>query len=153
MDRQQAKSTFFPNNPFLEEVDTYLRAGKKVCIHVRGTSMLPFLREGDKVLLLSPDWMPLCKGSIVLAQTCYGHRLHRVISMKQNILVLAGDANARLTERIVRSDVTGVVVEAYRNGSPLHINGRSKRVVARLWMVIRPFRGYLLGAYRKINKR
>lgn len=152
MDRQQTKSIFLPNNPFLEEVDTYLKAGKKVFIRVRGTSMLPFLREGDKVLLVSPNCTPICKGSIVLAHTYYGYRLHRVIGVKAGAFVIAGDANARLTEKIVFTDIKGVVVEAYRNDFPLHINELGKRLASRVWMFIRPLRGCLLGVYLKINK-
>lgn len=153
MGEQQIKCMFVPNKPFLEEVEGYLKEGKKVCIHVRGTSMLPFLRDGDKVLLVSPRRLPVRKGSIVLAHTCYGHLLHRVICRKQDVFVLAGDANARATERVMRTDVVAVVVEAYRNGCPLHINGAFKRAIALAWLLLRPFRGYLLAIYRRINKK
>ena len=152
MNEQHLRGIAVPNDAFLQEANGYLKAGKKVCINVRGTSMLPFLKDGDKVVLASGTRMPIRKGSIVLAHTHYGYVLHRVIRIKQDVFVLAGDANARITETTVRTEVAGVVEEAYRNGLPLHINGFCKRSASRTWMLVRPFGAYILGGYRRINK-
>ena len=137
------KRLVVPNDLFLEEACRYLRTGKKVCIHVRGNSMLPFLREGDRVVLTFPRRAGMQRGCIVLALTEYGYLLHRVIRVKSDALVLAGDAHARITESCTCADVAGVVIEAYRNGKPLHINGWLKRMASGVWMLFRPFRGVL----------
>lgn len=153
MNEQHIKKLVVPNELLLKEADTYLKKGKKVSLYVRGTSMMPFLKEGDEVVLVSPYRTSVRKGNIVLAHTLhYGYVLHRVIGRKKDLLVLAGDANARRTETVVNREVLGVVEEAYRNGSELHINGLLKRLASLVWIFIRPFGAYILGGYRKINK-
>lgn len=143
-----------PNNPFLKEAEVYLKGGKRVSIHVCGTSMLPFLQHGDLVFLDSPGKASIHKGSIVLAHTRYGYRLHRVIHIREDVFTLAGDANVLLTERTVRTDVVGVVTTAYRNGVNLQINGTNKRVASQLWLFIKSFRRCLLKMYKLIyNKK
>lgn len=152
MEEQQIKQIFVPNEPFLEEVEEYLKRGEKVFINVRGTSMLPFLEEGDKVLLVSGSKVTLRKGSVVLVRIRHNYILHRIIRMDENTLLLAGDANSKLTENVIYADIIGVMIEIYRNDYPLHINSFRNRMAVWIWIFIRPFRGYLLGAYHRLNK-
>ena len=137
------------NKSFFEEVQTFLEADERVCFNVRGTSMLPFLRNGDKVLLVSVKGVNVYRGHIVLAQTCNGMILHRVVHIGKEVVSLAGDANANRIEKVNVTDIKGVVIDAYRDNISLNINSFWMRLGALLWYVIRPFRGYLLTIFFK----
>jgi signal peptidase I len=132
------------NEPFFEEVQEFLNMQQKVCIKVRGTSMRPFLHDGDMVLLVSLKTAKVCRGSIVLARTDYGIILHRVVRINHGLFILAGDANVRRTERISAANVIGIVAEAYRGDMTLNINSFTIRLGALFWYIVRPLRGYLL---------
>ena len=132
------------NKPFFEEVQEFLNMQQKVCIKVRGTSMRPFLHDGDMVLLVSLKTAKVCRGSIVLARTGYGVILHRVVRINHGLVILAGDANVCRTERIAAANVIGIVAEAYRGDMTLNINSFPIRLGALFWYIVRPLRGYLL---------
>jgi len=55
--------------------------------------MRPFLRDGDKVVLIPANIRNVKKGMIVLAQTSLGTVLHRVVSINSERVLLRGDAN------------------------------------------------------------
>ena len=147
-----ANTHTFPNAPFFREVRALLREHIKVTIHVQGGSMRPFLHNGDKVLLAPVAPEKLSEGDIVLARTSAGVLLHRIVRIRKKEICLAGDANSRLLEHIEREDVIGVVDEAWRKGKSLHINSVSKRALACFWYLIRPFRGYILGACCRLKQ-
>jgi len=135
------------NNLFFEEVELLLNARKEVCFHVCGNSMFPFLRHGDKVVLVSLGESRVSKGSIVLAHASFGWVLHRVLSVLGEKILLAGDANARQVESVEKRDVIGVVIRAYRNNVPVSLHSWTMRGIVFLWCWLRPFRGVLLAIW------
>lgn len=155
MDTSVYKSRIFPNTPFFSEVERLLKDNLKVTFHAKGGSMRPFLQDGDTVRLAPIIPGQVRKGDIVLAHTAFGILLHRVVSIRKDQIVLAGDANRRL-EYTDESRIIGVVDAAWRGKRELRVNGFPKRVLACLWYGLRPFRGHLLGIYERckhIRKR
>lgn len=147
------KSFFISNELFFKEVKALLDAKKKVNINVQGDSMRPFLRNGDKVLLSRAETKNICRGRVVLAQTLYGIVLHRVVRLEPPKIVLAGDANAKQLEWVAPTDVLAVAIAAFRDEKDLKLYSLKKRLVALLWIAVRPFRGYLLRGYYWLNKK
>lgn len=135
-----------PNAPFFKEVEHLLWNNMKVIIYVQGGSMRPFLRNGDKILLVPVTSCTLSEGMIVLAHTSAGVLLHRIVHMRKDKdeIRLAGDANSRQTECITRKHIIGVADKAWRGERLLPVNSFSRRVLAFLWYLLRPFRGYIL---------
>lgn len=132
-----------PNRILLEEVATLLEEGRDVTLSPKGTSMLPFIKEGrDSVILhRMPD---VEEGDIVLARLDDRYVLHRVIMSNFNRLTLMGDGNLDYTETCTKDDVLGTVIGVVRNNKSVK---PSKGLV---WKYLLPFRRILLAIYRRI---
>lgn len=131
------------NNEFFGEVKKLLQDKKRVRITVVGKSMYPFLEQGDQVMLEPVKEKKLLIGDIVLASYRGKYILHRIIRKKEDEFMLAGDGNYKQIEKVAKSDIWAVVVEAYREGQSLNI-GRSN-IKGVFWYYLRFFR-------RLINK-
>lgn len=150
-DNSVTKNSPVPNASFFREVECLLRRHIKVAINVQGGSMRPFLRNGDKVLLIPARRKKISRGDIVLAHTSGGVLLHRVVRMRREEIWLSGDANSRQLEHITKSDIIGIVDTAWRKESILCINSFPRRILAFFWYLLRPFRGYILGACYRLK--
>ncbi|GHT17830.1 hypothetical protein FACS189429_2820 [Bacteroidia bacterium] len=142
-----------PNNSFFSEIEKFISAGESVTIMVKGRSMMPLLRNGRDAVVLSPvDTKNLQAGQIVLFRHNDRHLLHRIVKTDGENLVIQGDGT-RTTENATRADVVGVVtaiVRWHRKQIPLP-NKWEKRYF-RVWCLLKPFRRYLLWAFRKISR-
>lgn len=128
----------------LMEVKALLESQKKVAIYVRGGSMRPFLRDGDKVVLMPANRQNMKKGMIVLAQTSQGIVLHRVVSIDSEKVLLRGDANVCQLEQTNIENIWGIVSDAYRKENELNLYSCRMYVSIRMWNWLRPLRGGLL---------
>lgn len=133
-------SIHIANELLFEQVTEYLREGKDVTIRVKGNSMRPFLREGDKVLLMPSEGVTLSKGMIVLAKTQEAWVLHRVVQLNQQTVCLAGDANLAVHELIDYEDILAIVKSSYRGYNIVKLNNKWKYMLGLLWYQMRPFR-------------
>ena len=88
----------------------------QVPVPVQGTSMRPFLGNGDFVFL-DPIDSPVKKGDIILFRRRNGrYILHRVYKIKkQGIFLMLGDGQL-VTEPIVREQMMGRAVRVTRRG-------------------------------------
>ena len=135
-----------PNEFLLGEVAAVLRDGREAVIIPTGNSMLPFIRDGvDRVALRAcPD---VSIGDIVLVKIDGRYLLHRIIAREGDALTLMGDGNLVGTEACTVADVLGTVTEILRPDGRSCTPGK-----ARLWRILRPFRRYLLGVYRRLAR-
>lgn len=122
--------------PFIEEL---IADGKKVRLIARGSSMLPFILDGDIVEIDAVD-NPIFVGDILLVRRPDGsYVLHRVVRVRDDKFYLRGDSGYSLEGPFSKVDVVGKAVACYR--------GRGKRVLAegfwclagRLWVRLHPF--------------
>jgi|SRR5690606_27895814 len=133
-------SIHIENNLLFEQVLSYLQQGKGVFIPIKGGSMRPFLREGDKVLLKSIDPNALSRGMIVLAKMDGRWLLHRVVRMDQKIVSLAGDANVAIHEMVAYSDIMAVATTLKRAGKEYNLNDKWRLCLGMVWYWMRPIR-------------
>lgn len=141
----EAERRSVKNSLIMKEVEILLAEQKNVSIYVRGGSMRPFLREGDKVTLIPACEQNVRKGMIVLARTSRGMVLHRVVKVRSNgEVLLAGDANAWQRELAEMGEVWGVVSDAYRQGRELELYSCRMYTAVCIWNLLRPLRGGLL---------
>lgn len=97
---------------FSEVVAGALAQGESVLLRVQGVSMLPWLREGEKVRILPATGRRLRRGDIALFWRAPGHPiLHRVVRVPQEDggYECLGDSETGLPERVPVSAVIGVV--------------------------------------------
>ena len=139
------------DNKIIEEAVRLVEDGVSVTLPVGGHSMLPFIIGGRESVILQKPAPPKI-GDVVLAWVVPGRWVvHRVIRIDGDNITLMGDGNLRGTESCTLSDVKALityVVDAH--GKRHDIYTRWRRIAARVWWYLRPFRRYILAIYKRI---
>ncbi len=126
-----------------------LQRGQNVRLTVSGSSMLPFLRNGD-VVEIEPVTEVLL-GDMVLVQTnsndgaeCYV--LHRIVEKLNNSsqVFIRGDAQAFSEGPFTKNEVLGKANIAWRNGKPLKLDRGLWCLTGLAWMHLLPVNLWLL---------
>lgn len=136
------------NGIYFAQAIAFLQEGKKVAITVKGTSMLPFLRDGDKVMLKSVENMNLKRGDIVLARYGPGFILHRIVRKEDDRIVLEGDGNWNQTEEVLRSDICGIAESLLKPTGEKKLTTSRSLSVWKFWLKFRPVRRYIIAVYK-----
>ncbi|WP_051960213.1 S24/S26 family peptidase [Sphingobacterium sp. ML3W] len=110
---KKTESMTISNALYFEEVQRLLEEGKEVCIRVKGNSMLPFIKSGDRVLLVAYQGEPLPKGANILAKHEGNYIFHRYVGKKGDKYLLAGDGNLVLHEYIAEKDILALATRHY----------------------------------------
>lgn len=142
-----------PNNIFLEQVRKELQAGHTTTFRVRGWSMRPFLEHArDKVLLMSPERMPVKVGDVALVLANDGrYVLHRIVAIdEKGNCTLWGDGNVIGRETCTADNVIGNAKGFYIGQKERYfdVTGRAWRWHSWFWMHTTCVRRYLLFLYR-----
>ena len=136
-----SESIYIPNELFFAEVQTQIQQGKKVRIRVRGGSMFPFLRNGDEVLLQSPDSKDIRRGAVVVAFTDeIPVVLHRIAKVDGTSITLLGDGNKRQWEHSSTERVIAKVTHCYRGEKTWRVDSFFSRMCGLLWLSMHPWR-------------
>ncbi|MCL7988420.1 S24/S26 family peptidase [Sphingobacterium sp. lm-10] len=135
-----SSSKTFENSLFFQQVYEYICDGKEVAFSLRGSSMSPFLKEGDLITVKPLTGVSLKIGHIVLAYFKNGYILHRIIRLDQDYVYIAGDANLVQIEKIERKSVIGLLCEASRHKNNIPLYTLRMLCYAKLWYYMRPFR-------------
>lgn len=140
------------NELYFEEVQRLLNEGKEVCIRVKGNSMLPFIKNGDRVLLEAYRGTALLLGANILAKHEGKFVFHRYVGKKNGSVVLAGDGNIALHEYIPSSAIIAVATKHYTNDSDLakDINSAWPRLRGMTWYQLRLIRRIFTGLKRRL---
>lgn len=95
---------------FLAVLRDTLSRGESVLFRVRGVSMLPWLREGQKVRVTPLGGRPLRRGDIVLFWRGENEPiLHRVAAVREDSVDCRGDSGYGKPEHVRLEQVTGRV--------------------------------------------
>lgn len=140
-----------PNQILFRVVETVLKNGKQVKIRVAGRSMEPFLVEDRDIVILKPLTSDgLRRGDIVLFKTGEFYCLHRIIRIRKERITLCGDGIYQSTEIIPKSNILGILHSVVRpSGKVIACNSLGWKIKSGIWMLLYPFRRYLLYIYRK----
>ena len=104
-----------------------LRRGTRLRIKARGGSMMPFLWDGDVVLVTPTARREVVVGDVICYETPPGGLcLHRVIARTRDRFVAKGDALA-FTEVVDPGHVLGKVVAVQRRGRVKRLDTRIAR--------------------------
>ncbi len=128
----------------LEAVVSRLLAGETVLLRPRGTSMLPFIKDGKERLRLK-RMESVAVGDIVLAKASntpnaalcareWNYVIHRVIKSKNGLLTLMGDANIK-REYCTFANVIATAIEIVGEDGNSYLPKPR-----RLWVALRPLR-------------
>lgn len=147
------KTKTIPNSVFFREIRLMLGQGETVLFSVKGESMRPFLEGGRDRVILEKIVAPVEKGDVVLAEIRPDvYVLHRVIRIENDRLWLMGDGNVKGMEQCRIADLVGVATGFQRKGrmSPDRVTSFKWKSYSACWRFLRPFRRWLLGAYRHV---
>ena len=143
-----------PNEILIPKVKEVIDRGATATLRVKGHSMRIFLSNGrDLVTLVAPERENLRMGDVVLAEIQPKvYVLHRIIQRTQDQLTLMGDGNVGTTEACTINDVIGIVTLFYRKGrtKPDSVNGWKWKTYSRIWLILTPFRRYILAIHRRL---
>ena len=130
-----------------------LASGHEVTFSPRGTSMLPFLKEGRDSITLKAPPAKLKKYDIPLYQRKNGqYILHRVVRVGETYTCV-GDNQFALEKGVEHSQIIGVCTAVQRNGKPnKSINSPLWRVYAVIWHYTRFPRHVFVAVLRRIKK-
>jgi signal peptidase I len=88
----------------------------------RGSSMSPFLKDGDVLTICPKRQNFFGKGDVV----AYRHKMpnkiliHRIVGKKNGLYMLKGDNTAGITDLVCEKDILGYVSKVERNGEKAH---------------------------------
>lgn len=140
-----------PSRELMPVIRAALERGQLVRMTVNGSSMLPFLRDGD-VVELEPISTVLTLGEIVLAQSVAGHYvIHRIVRVQEASVWLRGDAQEQCEGPLPRHAVFGRAVTASRNGRVRTLDRGWLRIAGLAWIRCAPFGSWLLRLVARIR--
>ena len=132
-----------------------LKHSQKVRLTVSGSSMIPFIYNGDIVELESIKTLRL--GDIVLAEPKEGHYvIHRIVKVGKESLWLQGDAQTKSEGPILTKSALGKVTTVSHDGRIRCLEEGLWRVGGVIWAATRPAGAFLLsylGLLRRIFRR
>ena len=139
----------FSNRVYFSHVESLLQNGENVKIPIRGKSMLPFLKETDKIVLFPAYAEGFSLGDILLAREESGRViLHRLVKINKETLILAGDGNLVQHEIINSNQVIGVARWVIRGDEKIDIQSFKNQVLGISWYKIR----FIRRVYHKLFK-
>ena len=132
-----------PSRELLPIVRAALERGQHVLMTANGSSMLPFIHDGDTIELESLRAAPQI-GDILLVEGVVGHYVvHRVIRVKGDAFLLRGDAQTQTEGPYTRSRALGKVIASYRGGRARVHRGGRWRLAGLVWLHSAPLGNYL----------
>lgn len=143
------------NHLLFAQIKESLDLGKKVIFNVVGCSMLPFLKQGDRLVLKPIEEQDLKKWNIILVSTKQGFILHRIVKLSKDKLWLAGDGNLRQIEMVMKDEVWGKAIAVIDDEEKVikDLESLMSKQLAKIWFWIRPLRLVIfkLGKLFQIN--
>ena len=149
------RNILLDHDMFFDQVFSLTKEGKRVTIPVKGFSMRPFLHNrGDRVVLTAFDKSLLKPYSILFAKDTYGRVvLHRYLKTESHqMLLLRGDGNCGIPERVDMNDVAGVVTHLIRRNRTFSSESSIFIALSLLWKFLFPARSILLRLYSLLEK-
>jgi signal peptidase I len=129
-----------------------LRRGERLRIKTRGSSMTPFLRDGDTAIVSPVMSANVNVGDVICYEAPPGKLLvHRVIARVANGFLTKGDA-LMVSERVDRTAVLGTVIAIERDGRLQILDTRAARWRSRVIAALAPILPHLLAAAVRLKR-
>lgn len=122
-----------------------------------GDSMLPFIKQGRDLLLITrpAEWDTLPQGSLTKKLKKYDvplykrdggsvYVLHRVAGIDGKGYVLCGDNRRHKEHGITDKNIAGVLSAVIRNGREIQVTDPKYRIFVHLWCYLFPLRAIII---------
>ena len=132
----------------MERIDTpekMLSEWGYIVYTIKGTSMMPLLRQYRDIIEIRPKGEHRCKKyDVVLYKRGKNYILHRVLRVLPDGYIIAGDHNTFLEYDIKDEHIIGVMVRVIRDGKEISMTDIKYRLYVHLWCDFYPVRMGLL---------
>ena len=132
----------------MEKIDTpekMLSEWGYIVYTIKGTSMMPLLRQYRDIIEIRPKGEHRCKKyDVVLYKRGKNYILHRVLRVLPDGYIIAGDHNTFLEYDIKDERIIGVMVRMIRDGKEISMTDIKYRLYVHLWCDLYPVRMGLL---------
>lgn len=135
---------------FEEEIE---KSGKIIYTNV-GDSMMPFIKHGRDVLVISRAEGRLKRYDVPLYKRDSGqHVLHRILKVRENDYVICGDNRWSKVYGITDRHIIGVLTGIIRDGREVPVNDRKYRIYVHLWCDFFPVRAFIIRIRQFLKRR
>ena len=119
------------NNQFLEITISVLSKGCLFRFQASGSSMSPFIKNGDVITLAPPSQKTIHRGTVAAFLSPLAGKLvvHRIVDHKGGKFLLKGDTCRQPDGWVDPLDIIGVVVGVERGDKPVRFGGGQVRGV------------------------
>lgn len=134
-----------PLDEALAKMDSLFSEKKKISVEAKGNSMIPFIYDGDKVVLERlTKGRKIRRGDVLFYLKGDDWAISRVVKVQSpKRYIMCGDAQTR-RETLRRSDVAAVVCDVKGPKSSVSTDSFGWRAASALWRLAKPIRGALL---------
>lgn len=134
-----------------------LGAGRAIRFSARGSSMSPFIRDGDIVTVRPARAADLRPGSVALFVRPDGEvMLHRVLGLDQRanppVIIARGDARTGPCDTFVPDGLLGQAASARRGARTIRLDPPLARWLGLLWARTQPLGATLMAAARGMRR-
>lgn len=131
-----------------------LNSGGTVTFSPRGKSMLPMLRDGEDVVVLSKPNGRLHLFDVPLYRRCNGgFALHRIVDFDINgNYILCGDNQFEVERGIKDSDIVAVMTAFYRKGKAYPVSSFRYKLYLNFWYYTRIIRRVYRGSKNRMKR-
>ena len=119
-----------------------------------GDSMMPFIRQGRDVLVISRAEGRLKRYDVPLYKRDSGqYVLHRILKVRENDYVICGDNRWNREYGITDRHIIGVLTGVIRNGREIPVTDRKYRIYVHLWCDFFPIRAIVIRIRQFLKRR
>jgi signal peptidase len=131
--------------------------GGLFCFKAHGSSMYPFIRDGDILTIQPVEIETLAIGDVAFYRSTWDRVIaHRVVEKKfkngQCVLTMRGDSGLNTNELVQADHVLGRVMSIQRGEKVIHLDNTFRKLTSRLWITSYPLSSILLRAVLRIKR-
>lgn len=134
-----------------------LAEGRTVRVKLGGSSMFPFLRQGDVAQIKPVPITELKRGQVIVFEHKGRWTAHRLVAIRNKAtiphLLAHGDSVRRADPPILKEYYLGVVKGFSRNGKEHKVDGLMNELYARMMLTFRPFLQLSIRLFLRVSNR
>lgn len=129
------------------------KSGKLIYTNV-GNSMMPFIRQGRDILIISKVNGRLKRYDVPLYKRDSGqYVLHRILKVRKDDYVICGDNRYVKEYGITDKNIIGVLTAVIRNGKEIPVTDYKYRIYVHLWCDFFPIRVGIIRIKQFVERR
>ena len=128
------KNISLTNLKHKELIRAVTERGKPIRTRVRGSSMSPFIQDGDVLTIAPPDYREFGIGDVLAFRDARSRRLavHRIVAEDNGAWLIRGDNSPEAEGAVPREKIIGIVIGVERDGHDVRLGLGAERVLIAL---------------------